>query len=259
MTSAYVGAILLDNPLHYWEAQQGAGVVAVPDISEDSGQTHAWAQFWRQAPPGQGASGVATGAFSYGLTGSIGLATGGRDQRTVQTPLSLELWFLPQLATNSADVVMLDIEAGSWYAKLGISSAGLAWGDLNGHRITGTVGSNNRFSHLVLNYDQVHVELIQDGVSWGTAAYSAHLSSSSVRVGIGDNVSSVGNSFAGWLASVVIYGAALTPTQINNHELAADTYNLIPVDQTGSANDSISGILDDVTLILAAVRTTYTT
>lgn len=227
--SGYSSVILADSPLAYWRLNEASGTTA----ADSSGNAH---NGTISGAVTLGAAGLVAGAGSdtaYSFDGTAG--TPGQ-VLTAWNPsgysaFSVEAWVNfstivsgsnPRLIVNSHD----DFTGTSGFELFyDVGGAGFHWTVGNGSATGNVVGGAITFGatyHVVGTWDGATVRLYVNGQQVGTPGTlsGGTLAAGPANVGLGYSSDYNGDYLTGALDEVAVYGAALTPTQVQAHYVA---------------------------------------
>lgn len=252
--SAYLSAVLADNPAHYWRCADPSGRV-LHDIG--SNPKHLLAptnnsELGYSGPISDGGSLILCGAGASNANSIIQLPN--------IVPMTIELWFWAVgVPTSFQDVFSWDDNAAPSF-RLGLSSAN----QFNGVALGTNTGTISGVTFQAWHCAQLTIQaatstLRVDGVSAG-AVVGTYTASTHTFV-LGQNGAGA-NLWAGAIAEVAVYAAALSATRLTAHFSAADNVSSVPI-ASGAGGFGGSGIgsgYDGVLqAILSSVRRTYPT
>lgn len=249
--SAYSSAVLADTPIHYWRMADPGGALA-HDIGSSPAQMHGIGNplLGYTGPVSDGGSVDCALTGTYINTGIAVPFAGG------QVTFECWVWVFQQLAQVGQFMY--------WSAaapQMNLARTTTQWQFVyNG---VSAVSTNNftaqAWHHLVGTYDGANVHIYADAIA-GTAPAAAAAGAFSNIFEISSSLA-VGSYGLAFFAECAVYNYALTPTQVNNHFLAADNTSQSPIYQQFGLWDPGTGgvatVASDLSAILNSVRKTY--
>jgi hypothetical protein len=227
MNGRYAAVVLADAPLAYYRLGEGAGTTAFDSSGHGLHGSY-----------GRGVTRAASGLISGDSDGAAVFNGGNPSQDAIVTvpsslaleptqAVSVELWFR-QTVFNPDDTLLLvydDSSRGHPPYGVDMFQGALAIlldttaGNANSVNLTNTKPAIGQACHYVETYDGQQIRLYVNGVLEQSAPFSGNLSGygNGSGLGIGGSTANVGEVFAGAIDEVAIYGAALTPAQVQAH------------------------------------------
>ena len=180
----------------------------------------------------------------------------------ISTPFSLEVWFWPARVNTEADLVDIGVPSG-FRSLIGVDNTGHPF---CAPTTTGTLTAStpiNRFHwhYLVATFDGSTARLYVDAILSTSHAMNSQATTNMPRWVAGSSQSLNANIPLGFVTEAAVYLSTLSPTQINNHFLAADNVTTpvytAPIIQSGGG--STVALSSQIADILAAVQRTFPT
>lgn len=253
--SAYLTAVLADNPIHYWRCCDPATGV-LNDVGSVPIALITNANFASLGFSGP----VSDGGSFYSDSNDDAVF---RDTENWSTPLTLELWFWQHYVRGQTQA-LFDIEQAGVTALIlpfVISSGALQVNAGASHLTTTTFPQIQRWHHLVVTRSASLTTIYLDSVNIGSFASAAQASvpcQFALGAAVGDTSISSAN-----FSEVALYSSALSSARVAAHYAAADRRSQPPVGNAagGTSGSGVSvsdpnyvGILQQ---ILQAVRSKY--
>jgi len=220
----YKSTVLEDSPYAFWRLEEQIALIAVCSVdSINNNGAH-------EGTPTVGVNGVAE-SYGIGLDGTNDYVSLPSYTGLAQLPrFSLELWAWPNPDTlNSA---WSEGVPANWSADLFIfylaedntdRGARIFWDGSTRINITGYELAIGRWHHFVITKSDSPYEmrLYMDGAEIGYSEIPSRTwSSTSVRIGAGNNNGTLTQLYNGLIDEVAVYDHVLTPAQIKKHFLA---------------------------------------
>jgi len=206
--SLYAATVLADTPQGYWRLGEASG-----NALDSSGN---------------GRTGTVSGGVTQGQAGALPgngcyLFDGVDGTRVrvvglvVPAVYSIECWV--NAAVGPVDRGL----AGCWRTSQGAflwiaPGSGFFAAAHNGSpHLTGTLGLNGQWRHVVSTYDGTTLRLYVDGVENTNAARAALVTPAATDFEIGTYAQDTGINFTGRIDEVALYGTALSPARVQAH------------------------------------------
>lgn len=248
----YGSTILADNPVHYWRLaapggtfERDIGSTRVDMIQQDQSQKANSEHYSGPASDGASVFCVPKG-FNAHNTPSI------------HTPCSAEIWsYCINTSSQGADNELLALNRSGTTDNFELTESIVSGTIVYTARSRGIIASAGGFSrfhwhHIVVTDDATDLKLYVDAINVDTQVAASSGVWNSGEGLIGCTSSSAIQSASSALAEAAFYSSALSPSQINNHFLAADTASFAPVFAGTAGSD-----LTLLSQILTAVQFTF--
>jgi hypothetical protein len=218
--SAYLTAVLADNPIHYWRCADPGGALA-----HDIGSVPRHQAMTNPETNPLGYSGPISDGGSLFGTGNSGRSNTGVAVPSYGTAYTFECWFWLFRDDTSPGNIMSNqsVSALGWN-----SATGWTWNGGGGVASSLTNYTLRAWHHLVGSVDGTSAILYVDGTQRATAA--GHSASPSDLVYFQENSSGTGVGQGG-IAEAAIYNAKLSSTRVGVHFAAGDQVFQDPVYQ----------------------------
>lgn len=252
----YLSAVLADNPLHYWRcADPGGSIVhdigSSPDALLMAGQ-------YQEPLPYIGPNSDGGSILLNGITGPWDL-----DGEALNNPFTVECWVWQQERTPATQYCILaNLAAGGVLAALYLNNGVPNLQGFGAPRATAVAAiSKQHWHHLVGTVDALgngllYVDaVVQPGAVVGAGGAGSYTKAIGLVSPGGTNV------LSGALSECAMYSAVLTPTQVNNHFVAADNTISRPIYKANGTWSITTGSLtsnaQQLAVVLGDLSTTY--
>jgi hypothetical protein len=212
-------------------------------------------------PTGLGYSGpTATGGSTFTEQAQFASASGSVGSQT--SPFSVELWYwqIPNPSINQWLFTWDGMGSPSGFEIVANSNLTVQFSLNGGTALSVATFGTQLWHYVVCTYAAPTMTLYVDAISRATGTVSGPITLNRA-IGVGGLIGSTANSFLGMIGEVAMYTTALTPTQVNNHFLAAENTTGDPVfgaaGGTGSGGSPGAPFLTILQQILARVSTIY--
>lgn len=254
---SYLSTVVADAPRHYWRCADPGGSLLYDLGSHPKALTFAGSPpivLPYAGPNSDGGSAFFNGASSaWWLTGE-----------TLVGPVSVECWFWQAIQGNPATQYLIDLQSGTTVllaAYIDSASKLNAQGSGVTRATAGAAHTEQAWHHVVATVDAAGTaKLYLDAINVATASTGAGGSLKYV-IAVGSIPPTANNWFAGFLSEIATYDVVLTPTQVNNHFIAADSTTSKPVWRGGGNFSTSTGSTDSLgnlqVEILNSVRKVY--
>jgi hypothetical protein len=213
-TQTYRAAVMADSPLAYWRLGEASGTVATDQLTTRNGT-------YNNGPAlGQPGALFNDPATSVGFNGTNQYVQAPADTALNLATFTVEVWAKPTGGANTYHgVIASRIYPQGWVLYLAADGTWEFWLNSGTGMSTVAAGSAtlNGWQHLVATYDGTTATVYVNGVATGSAVVSAYQAQAGNALEIGQSETGDNFYFPGQLEEAVVYGAALSATQVQHH------------------------------------------
>ena len=214
LTQTYRAAVIADSPLAYWRLGEASGTVATDQLTTRNGT-------YNNGPAlGQPGALFNDPATSVGFNGTNQYVQAPADTALNLATFTVEVWAKPTGgASTYHGVIASRIYPQGWVLYLAADGTWEFWLNSGTGMSTVAAGSAtlNGWQHLVATYDGTTATVYVNGVATGSAVVSGYQAQAGNALEIGQSETGDNFYFPGQLEEAVVYGTALSATQVQHH------------------------------------------